>query len=161
VTDDEAMELALAEARAALATADVPVGAILLDANGIVLATGHNEREATNDPTAHAEMIVIRRAAAAIGSWRLEGATLVVTLEPCAMCAGAILSARVGRVVFGAWDDKAGAVGSAYDLLRDRRLPQRAEVLGGVREAEAAGLLREFFDDRRWWLSSARPTEGS
>jgi len=149
VTDDEAMDLALAEARAARATGDVPVGAVVLDAQGTVLATGRNEREARHDPTAHAEIVAIRRAADALGTWRLDGTRLVVTLEPCAMCAGAILSSRVSRVVFGAWDDKAGAAGSVYDLLRDRRLPQRAEVIGGVREAESAALLTEFFDQQR------------
>jgi len=149
MTDEEAMALALDEARAALSTGDVPVGAVLLGPDGAVLATGRNERELTGDPTAHAELVAIRRAAEAVGAWHLEGTTLVVTLEPCAMCAGAVLSARVPRVVFGAWDEKAGAAGSVYDLLRDRRLPQRAEVIGGMREAEAAALLRGFFEERR------------
>lgn len=149
MTDEEAMEVALAEARAALATGDVPVGAVVLDADGAPLATGRNERELSGDPTAHAELLAIRRAAEIIGRWRLDDTTLVVTLEPCAMCAGAILSARIPRVVFAAWDDKAGAAGSAYDLLRDRRLPQRAEVVAGVLEAESVALLRDFFAERR------------
>lgn len=149
MTDDEAMELALAEARAAIATGDVPVGAVLLDRDGGVLASGRNEREVDRDPTAHAEVVAIRRAARERGDWHLEGTTLVVTLEPCVLCAGAILAARVPRLVFGAWDEKAGAVGSVHDLLRDRRLPHRVEVLPGLREAESAALLRDFFEQRR------------
>ncbi|TXK19930.1 nucleoside deaminase [Homoserinibacter sp. GY 40078] len=146
------MRLALAEAQLALSTGDVPVGAVVLDRDGTVLAVGRNEREAHGDPTAHAEVVAIRRAAEVRGSWRLDGATLVVTLEPCVMCAGAILAARIPRVVFGAWDEKAGASGSVHDLLRDRRLPYRAEVVAGVLEAECAELLTAFF-------ASARPTE--
>lgn len=143
------MSLALAEAQLALATADVPVAALVLDAQGIPIGVGHNEREATGDPTAHAEIVAIRAAAAATGSWHLEDTTLVVTLEPCTMCAGAILQARIPRVVFGAWDEKAGAAGSVHDVLRDRRLPHRVEVIAGVREAECAALLRDFFEQRR------------
>lgn len=139
------MRLALAEAERALATGDVPVGAVLLDGAGAVLATGRNEREATHDPTAHAEVVAIRAATAARGEWRLPDATLVVTLEPCVLCAGAILAARIPRVVFAAWDDKAGAAGSVYDLLRDRRLPHRVEVVPEVLAAEGAALLRDFF----------------
>jgi len=146
---DDWMSSALAEAELALASGDVPVAALVFDASGIPIGRGHNERELTGDPTAHAEIVAIRAAAAASGSWHLEGMTLVVTLEPCTMCAGAILQARIPRVVFGAWDEKAGAVGSVYDLLRDRRLPHRVEVIAGVREAESAALLRGFFDARR------------
>lgn len=144
----EWMGLALDEARAALTTGDVPVGAVVLDASGAVIGTGRNAREARQDPTAHAEVEAIRAAAAALGDWRLTDATLVVTLEPCVMCAGAILAARVPRVVFGAWDEKAGAAGSVYELLRERRLNHRAEVIAGVREAECATLLTDFFAAR-------------
>lgn len=140
---------ALAEARLALDSGDVPVAALLMDAEGRRLAVGRNERELTHDPTAHAEIVAIRRAAAELGTWHLENTTLVVTLEPCTMCAGAILQARIPRVVFGAWDEKAGAVGSQYDVLRDRRLPHRVEVIAGVREAESAALLVGFFEGRR------------
>lgn len=146
---DARMSEALVEARACLATGDVPVGAILVGADGAVLGRGRNERELSGDPTAHAEVLAIRAAAEALGSWQLTGTTLVVTLEPCAMCAGAILAARIPVVVFGAWDEKAGAAGSMHDLLRDRRLPHRVEVHAGVREAESAELLREFFAARR------------
>lgn len=143
----EWMQRAIAEAEAALATGDVPVGAVLIDETGAVIATGHNERELLSDPTAHAEIVAIRSATAARGDWRLEGCTLVVTLEPCVMCAGAILAARVPVVVFGAWDDKAGASGSVYDVLRDRRLHHRVEVFAGVEEASCAALLTDFFAD--------------
>ena len=147
--DDEWMARALTEARRALATGDVPIAAIVVDAEGRVIGVGRNERELTGDPTAHAEVVAIRAAAAATGSWHLDDTTLIVTLEPCVMCAGAILQARIPRVVFGAWDPKAGAAGSMHDLLRDRRLPHRVEVVAGVREAECAGLLTEFFDALR------------
>lgn len=146
---DDWMRDALREARACLDTGDVPVGAIVVDAAGVVIARGRNEREVLQDPTAHAEVQALRAAAAATGDWQLTGTTLVVTLEPCVMCAGAILAARVPRVVFGAWDEKAGASGSVHDLLRDRRLPQRAEVHPGVLGQECAALLREFFEGRR------------
>ncbi len=146
---DEWMREALAEARLAGAAGDVPVGAVILDAAGTRIAAGHNERELTNDPTAHAELVAIRAAAAQLGTWHLDDTTLVVTLEPCAMCAGAILQARIPRVVFGAWDEKAGAVGSVNDLLRDRRLPHRVEVTAGILERESSELLREFFMQRR------------
>jgi len=148
-TTDEWMRAALVEARLALASGDVPVAALVLDAAGIPIGVGHNERELTGDPTAHAEIVAIRAAAKATGSWHLENTTLVVTLEPCTMCAGAILQARIPRVVFGAWDEKAGAVGSVFDVLRDRRLPHRVEVIAGIREAECATLLRDFFADKR------------
>jgi len=147
---EEWMQRAIAEARLTAASADVPIGAVVLDAAGNTLGAGHNERELTGDPTAHAELLAIRAAAASTGSWRLDDLTLVVTLEPCAMCAGAILQSRIGRVVFGAWDEKAGAVGSVVDLLRDRRMPNKVEVIGGVLEAECATLLREFFEARRF-----------
>jgi tRNA(adenine34) deaminase len=143
------MGRALALAAEAGADGDVPVGAVVTDATGAILGEGRNLREVTADPTAHAEIVALRAAAASVGSWNLTGCTLVVTLEPCLMCAGALLQARVSRVVFGAWDDKAGAAGSMYDVVRDRRLPYRAEVLGGVRQDEASALLRAFFDPRR------------
>lgn len=149
LADDAAMTRALVLAEVASAAGEIPVGAVVTDAGGAVIGEGRNLREATGDPTAHAEIVALRAAAAATGSWNLEGCTLTVTLEPCVMCAGAILQAHVGRVVFGAWDDKAGAAGSVYDLLRDRRLPVRAEVVGGIRAPEARALLREFFDARR------------
>jgi len=144
-TAEEWMLLAIVEARAGLASGDVPVAALVLDDAGVVIGVGRNERELTGDPTAHAEVVAIRAAAASTGSWHLENMTLVVTLEPCTMCAGAILQARIPRVVFGAWDEKAGAAGSVIDVLRDRRLPHRVEVFAGVREAECAAMLREFF----------------
>ncbi|MDN4642944.1 nucleoside deaminase [Arthrobacter sp. PsM3] len=155
----EWMGLALTEARAALDTADVPIGAVVIGPDGTVLGTGRNEREALGDPTAHAEMVAIRAAAARLqepgggGSagdgWRLADCTLVVTLEPCAMCAGAVVLARIPRVVFGAWDEKAGAAGSVFDVLRERRLNHWVEVYGGVREQECAALLRDFFAGHR------------
>jgi tRNA(adenine34) deaminase len=143
------MLVAASDARLAIETGDVPVAAILLDGDGRAIAAGRNERELQQDPTAHAEIVAIRAAAAARGDWHLTDTTLVVTLEPCVMCAGAILNARIPRVVFGAWDEKAGAAGSVHDLLRDRRLNHRVEVIPGV-EADACGaLLREFFEVRR------------
>ncbi|TXK11564.1 nucleoside deaminase [Microbacterium saccharophilum] len=143
------MERALQLAAAAGAAGDVPVGAVVTDADGTVIGEGRNLREATGDPTAHAEVVALRQAAAARGTWNLDGCTLTVTLEPCVMCAGAVLQSHVSRLVFGAWDDKAGAAGSLYDVVRDRRLPVRAEVVSGVRADDAACLLREFFDARR------------
>ncbi len=143
------MRLALDEARAALATSDVPIGAVVLDASGAVIGRGHNEREADADPTAHAEVVALRQAARARGEWRLEGCTLVVTLEPCTMCAGAAVLARVERLVFGAFDEKAGAVGSLWDVVRDRRLNHRPEVVSGVLAAESTALLLEFFGEHR------------
>lgn len=143
------MRLALDEAHRAVQGGDVPVGAAVLSTDGTtVLATGHNEREATGDPTAHAEVLAIRGAAQRLGEWRLTGCTLVVTLEPCTMCAGALVQSRVDRVVYGARDEKAGAVGSVWDLVRDRRLNHRPEVIGGVLEDECASLLTRFFRDR-------------
>lgn len=143
------MRLALEQAVLATAHGDVPVGAVVLDPGGQVLARAHNERELTGDPTAHAEVLALRAAAAALGGWRLPGCTLVVTLEPCVMCAGAIVLSRVGTVVYGAPDAKAGAAGSLWDLLRDRRLNVRPQVHSGVLAQESAGLLREFFQTRR------------
>lgn len=139
----------LALAAEAAAADEIPVGAVVLDPQGRIIAEGRNSREQTHDPTGHAEVNALRAAAASVGSWNLDGCTLVVTLEPCVMCAGAILQSRVSRVVFGAWDDKAGAAGSMYDLLRDRRLPYRAEVVGGVEADAATALLRDFFTGRR------------
>jgi len=144
-----AMRYALDEARAALGSGDVPIGAVVLDASGAVLATGHNEREAQHDPTGHAEIVALRKAGALLGNWNLEGCTLAVTLEPCTMCAGAIVLARVARLVFGAWDPKAGAVGSLWDVVRDRRLNHRPEVVGGVAAGECGALLEEFFAAKR------------
>lgn len=145
----DAMRLALAEARLASATGDVPVGAVVLDEAGAVIGRGHNEREAVGDPTAHAEMRALREAAGVLGEWRLAGCTLVVTLEPCTMCAGALVLARVDRLVFGAIDEKAGAVGSLWDVVRDRRLNHRPEVIAGVLAGECAELLIAFFRDHR------------
>ena len=155
---EPAMRLALAEAVAAREAAagqeagraeDVPVGAVILDEAGTVIARGRNRREIDRDPTAHAEMVAIRQAAAAVGNWRLTGLTLVVTLEPCTMCAGAVTVARLARVVYGAEDPKGGAVGSLWDVLRDTRLNHRPEVIGGVLAAECGDLLRDFFAARR------------
>jgi len=142
----EWMRLALAEAEQAPATRDVPVGAVVVR-DGVVIAARRNERELTGDPTAHAEVLALRDAAAAVGDWRLTDCTLVVTLEPCVMCAGAIVSARVGTLVFGAWDEKAGAAGSIYDVVRDRRLNHRVEVYPGVEAEASARLLLDFFED--------------
>ena len=140
-----ALELASAAAEAG----DVPVGAVVLNAAGEIIGEGHNRRELTHDPTAHAEVIALREAAAASGSWRLDECTLVVTLEPCLMCAGAVLAARIPRLVIGAWDDKAGATGSQWDVVRDARIGSRVEVVSGVRAQESAALLQEFFEARR------------
>ena len=143
------MDLALSEAALTAGSGDVPIGAVVLDADGQVIGTGRNRREECGDPTAHAEVLALREAAAQRGEWRLEGCTLVVTLEPCAMCAGAIVLARVPTVVFGAWDPKAGACGSVFDIVRDPRLNHWVEVTGGVKEDECAALLREFFRTHR------------
>ncbi|MGQ4514802.1 tRNA adenosine(34) deaminase TadA [Streptomyces sp. DW26H14] len=140
---------ALDEAARAAAAGDVPVGALVLSPTGTLLATGRNEREATGDPTAHAEVLALRGAAARLGEWRLTGCTLVVTLEPCTMCAGALVQARVDRVVYGARDEKAGAAGSLWDVVRDRRLNHRPEVVEGVLAAECGEQLKAFFTGRR------------
>jgi len=143
------MRLALGEAARAPAGGDVPVGAVVIGEDGTVLGRGHNIREATGDPTGHAEVVALRAAAAAIGEWRLSGVTLVVTLEPCTMCAGALVLARVARLVYGAVDDKAGAVGSLWDVVRDRRLNHRPEVIMGVAAEDCSALLATFFAARR------------
>ncbi|QCB95466.1 nucleoside deaminase [Cellulomonas shaoxiangyii] len=143
------MTAALDEARAALTTGDVPVGAVVLGPDGAVVGRGRNGREADADPTAHAEVVALRAAAATLGRWRLDDCTLVVTLEPCLMCAGATLLARVPRLVLGAWDAKAGACGSQWDVVRDRRTNHRVEVVAGVRADECAALLRNFFATHR------------
>src|SRR6476619_7135534 len=143
------MRAALAEAHAALATGDVPIGAVVLDPAGVVIGAGRNVREAETDPTGHAEVVALREAAKARGEWRLEGCTLVVTLEPCTMCAGAAVLSRVERIVFGAWDPKAGAVGSLWDVVRDRRLNHRPEVVSGVLAEESTALLEDFFRRHR------------
>lgn len=149
------MDVALTEAAKAAQAGEVPVGAVIVDSAGEIVARAHNACRAESsetgesDPTAHAEIVAIRLAAAASSRGSLEGCTLVVTLEPCAMCAGAILAARIPTVVFGAWDDKAGAAGSVFDLLRDRRLPHRCEVVAGVNEQQCRALLQQFFQDRR------------
>ncbi|NEA35393.1 tRNA adenosine(34) deaminase TadA [Streptomyces sp. SID13031] len=143
------MGLALEEAEKAHASADVPIGAIVVDADAQVIGRGHNERELTGDPTAHAEVLAIREAAQHVGEWRLTGCTLIVTLEPCTMCAGAIVLSRLDRLVFAAYDEKAGAVGSLWDVVRDRRLNHRPEVIGGVMADEAGARLRDFFTGHR------------
>lgn len=148
VDDADAMQRALEEARAAPAHGDVPVGAVAL-LNGSIVASAHNERERRNDPTAHAEILVLRAAAASLGTWRLERVTLVVTLEPCAMCAGALWAARVGRLVFGAADMKAGACGSLYNLCADPRLNHEVAITSGVLAPDAGSLLTKFFAERR------------
>jgi len=139
------MRSAINIAQSALKTDDVPVGALIVDSENNVISTGYNEREAHQDPTAHAEIVAIRRAAQKLGTWRLDDCKLVVTLEPCAMCAGAIAQSRINTLIFGAWDEKAGAVGSVWDVLRDPRAIHKMEVVGGVLEAECAELLTNFF----------------
>ncbi len=146
---DGPMRAALDEARAALASGDVPIGAVVLGPDGTPVARGRNVREADHDPTGHAEVVALRAAARGRGEWRLEGHTLVVTLEPCTMCAGAAVLSRVERIVFGAWDPKAGAVGSLWDVVRDRRLNHRPEVVSGVLAGDSAALLEEFFAAQR------------
>jgi tRNA(adenine34) deaminase len=147
--DLAAMRLALGEASLAATHGDVPVGAVVIGADGTVLGRGHNIREATGDPTGHAEIVALRAAAAALGEWRLTGTTLAVTLEPCTMCAGAVVLARVARLVYGAYDDKAGAAGSLWDVVRDRRLNHRPEVIPGIAAADCATLLDTFFTTHR------------
>lgn len=147
---ESAMSLAIEVAKeASIAGDDVPVGAVVLNSLGEVIATGGNERELTQDPTAHAEVVALRRAAAAVGSWRLDGHTLVVTLEPCSMCAGAIVQSRISSLIFGAWDKKAGAVGSVWDVVRDSRTLSKVEVSVGVMADECAQLMTDFFEVRR------------
>ena len=146
---DELMGEALEEARLAVSHDDVPVGAVVVDADGRIVGRGHNRREVDGDPTAHAEVVAIRAAAEALGTWRLDGCTLVVTLEPCTMCAGALVQARVATLVYGADDEKAGAVVSLFDTVRDPRLPHTPDVIRGVRAEESSALLRAFFAERR------------
>jgi tRNA(adenine34) deaminase len=145
---ERVMRRALAEAAEALPSGDIPIGAVVLDEAGAVIATGHNRREADSDPTAHAEVLALRAAARSRGTWRLTDCTLVVTLEPCTMCAGAAVLARVGRLVFGAFDPKAGAVGSLWDVVRDPRLNHRPEVVSGVLAEECGAILRQFFAEQ-------------
>ena len=142
------MREALIVAKSALSTGDVPVGAIVVNKDGVIVGKGFNEREANNDPTAHAEVVAIRNAAARLQNSRLDGCTLIVTLEPCAMCAGAIAQSRITKMIFGAWDEKAGAVGSVWDVLRDPRSIFKVEGTSGVLEDECAGLLKDFFSDK-------------
>lgn len=146
---DDAMQVALDEAQQGAAEGEIPVGAVVLDGAGELLSRQHNRREALADPTAHAEVLALRDAAARLDSWRLDECTLVVTLEPCPMCAGAATMSRVGRLVFGAWNDEYGAAGSRWDLVRDRRLPHRTEVITGVRAAECGAIVRGFLTSRR------------
>ena len=147
---EKAMRIALERAKfGEVASGDVPVGAVMLNKDGVIISMGNNQRELLKDPLAHAEIVAIKSAARSIGAWRLEECTLVVTLEPCAMCAGAIMQARIPHVVFGAWDEKAGASGSMWDLLRDPRSIHKVEVITGVLEAECAGLLKDFFSRQR------------
>jgi tRNA(adenine34) deaminase len=145
---EELMGMAINLAHSAARTSDVPVGAIVINSDGVLIGRGCNEREANNDPTAHAEIVAIRSAAERLQNSRLDGCTLIVTLEPCAMCAGAIAQSRISKVIFGAWDKKAGAVGSVWDLLRDPRSIFKVEVSGGIMEEECASLLTDFFKDR-------------
>ena len=147
--DVDAVRRALDEAARAAESGEVPIGAVVVDATGAVIGTGRNEREATHDPTAHAEVVALRAAGAALGTWRLDGCSLAVTLEPCPMCAGAAWLARVDRVVFGAWNPEYGAAGSLWDVLRDGRLNHRPEVVAGVLADECAALLGDFFAQRR------------
>jgi tRNA(adenine34) deaminase len=148
-SDVDLIRLAIELAGRAAETGDVPIGAVVLSAEGVTVGEGWNAREATTDPIAHAEIVALRAAARALGSWNLTGCTMAVTVEPCTMCAGAAVAARLATVVFGCWEPKTGAAGSLWDVLRDRRLPHRVEVRGGVLEAECAALVREFFVDRR------------
>lgn len=146
----DAMRVAIEHAKiASVASKDVPVGAVILNANGDLISTGNNQRELFNDPTAHAEIVAIRHASKALGNWRLDGCIIVVTLEPCAMCAGAIAQSHISKVVFGAWDEKAGASGSVWDLLRDPRALHKVEVTNGVLQEECSAMLKEFFSERR------------
>ena len=143
------MDDAIAIARKATSTGDVPVGAIVVNKDGVVIGSGSNEREANNDPTAHAEIVALRSAANRLQNSRLDGCTLIVTLEPCAMCAGAIAQARISHLIFGAWDDKAGAVGSVWDVIRDQRSLNKVEVVSGVLEKECSAILTNFFEEKR------------
>lgn len=150
--DEAAMRLALEQAQAAELVGEIPIGAVVLDADGRVVASAHNQRETLHDPTAHAEVTALRAAAASLGRWRLDDCTLVVTLEPCPMCAGAVVMSRTRRLVFGAWNEEYGAAGSRWDLVRDRRLNHRTEVIGGVLADECGAIVRRF-------LSAQRPSQ--
>ena len=145
----DAMGIALTEARTASQHGDIPIGAVVLDASGDVVGAGHNRREADADPLAHAEVLALKAAAESLGTWRLDDCTLVVTVEPCTMCAGAVVQSRVGRLVFGAWNDEMGAVGTLWDVVRDRRLHHRPEVVSGVLADECSLLLQQFFAEHR------------
>ena len=147
--ETELMNAALELARQAMTTGDVPVGAIVINAAGEIVGSGNNLREFDNDPTAHAEIVAMREAALVGENWRLDDHTLIVTLEPCAMCAGAIAQSRMKKVIFGTWDEKAGAVGSVWDILRDPRAVHKVEVVSGVLEEQCAGILKEFFQQQR------------
>jgi tRNA(adenine34) deaminase len=149
VSNEDLMRSALEVANSALASGDVPIGALVIDGSGKIIGTGANRRELDKDPSSHAEIVAMREAALSLNNWRLDGCTIVVTLEPCAMCAGAIAQSRVKTLIFGAWDEKAGAVGSVWDVLRDPRSPHRTEVISGILEKECAGLLAEFFKTQR------------
>lgn len=149
ISESEAMDLALEEARRGASAGEVPIGAVVLDDAGRVIAAAHNRREELADPTAHAEVLALRAAASSLGRWRLDGCTMVVTMEPCPMCAGAVVMSRLRRLVFGAWNEEYGASGSRWDLVRDRRLNHRAEVIGGVREDECAMVLTSFMEAQR------------
>jgi tRNA(adenine34) deaminase len=148
LNSEELMREALLVAKSAVSTGDVPVGAVIINKDGVIVGKGFNEREANNDPTAHAEVVAIRNAAARLQKSRLDGCTLIVTLEPCAMCAGAIAQSRISKLIFGAWDEKAGAVGSVWDVLRDPRSIFKVEVTSGILEDECAALLKDFFSDK-------------
>lgn len=148
-TNEELMREAIAVAKGALESSDVPIGALVIDEFGKVIGTGANRRELDKDPSAHAEIVAMRMAAKKLNNWRLDNCTIVVTLEPCAMCAGAIAQSRVKKLIFGAWDEKAGAVGSVWDVLRDPRSPHRTEVISGIAEQECVQLLGDFFKDQR------------
>ena len=147
--DESAMVLAIEEAALGGGEGEIPIGAVVLGPEGDVIARAHNEREAAHDPTAHAEVLVLRRAATLLGRWRLDDCTLVVTLEPCPMCAGAVVMSRIPRLVFGAWNDEYGAAGSRWDLVRDRRLTSRTEVIGGLMADECGAMVRTFLEAQR------------
>ena len=146
---EELMQQAIGLAKDAAAHNDVPVGALVVNEQGEILGTGHNLREESNDPSAHAEIVAMRNAASKISNWRMDDLTMIVTLEPCAMCAGAISQSRFKRLVFGAWDEKAGAVGSVWDVIRDQRTLNKVEVVSGVLEKECSAILTNFFEEKR------------
>ena len=157
MNSEELMQQAIQVAKSALSTGDVPVGAVIVNKDGVIVGKGFNEREANNDPTAHAEVVAIRSAASRLQNSRLDGCTIIVTLEPCAMCAGAIAQSRISKLIFGAWDEKAGAVGSIWDVLRDPRSIFKVEVTSGVLEDECAVLLKDFFSDKQFvgWIQDS------